>query len=744
MASEPTFTPYEIKQGDTFSKVAYLAYGDPTYVHTLITDNPHLQALVELPAGYTLWARVKIDPETGALIPPWFQEDTVKTDTPLDSGAVIPVTDGPAVPLAFASGFPKIAGSRIQFAVNLSGRYTYTVENMDGVVFFQSSGYDFSANFPIETPEILQTDIYRVKVASLVSSGLTVTGSAAAFSFDIEPYFSRNAGKLYLNFSVNKTGTYITRLSKALDGVEISTANLTMQAEQLISLEVNVSGTIVLEVGTTPNRLIKTVSETTSTETRTKPAYLVKVGITTNISTRDTSIQAQATGNIELKIVGRNSTPNPSGIGWQGVAWDSSAYIPGTTEYVDTANGYTEIFRVNGTAPGVGGLVLGGEYTMYWRLETDRSVAYLMDFTMPSATITYPDPPQVLPFPTVTPVDPTLPACDRGPTVGAVESPTTTSLKFLFDGNGVYSIKWEIFSILTNAVVRNDTVVVATPNGSGGYTAVFSPGNKPTISYNALDPGAYQLRIQGGSCSSLVTTASFTVDAPGGGETPLAFVSGYPNVFDDSGNKKIRARINRTGVFATSLYNNSTNSSAYSNSTKSYAADEVFVIPANLAPGNYTLQIGTLTYSTTITAPGTDISYINNSNRVVEKNGLIYRMNNSRAATWQVLANGNVRLELRTEKPSRRGTTTVYPNIILGSLMQDLKPALKAALLSATGIAPFPRMRTQLHILYIANGYGTTAKELVQTTNGDIAKVLSVKLLAGQAEYCSISIESAP
>ena len=85
--------------------------------------------------------------------------------------------------------------------------------------------------------------------------------------------------------------------------------------------------------------------------------------------------------------------------------------------------------------------------------------------------------------------------CERGPILQQVGSPTAQNLNFLFDGSGIYGIKWRIMQ--GNTMVRENSV---------------SPqSNRPGISYETLANGAYTLAIEGGTCNSAVSTLDFRI-----------------------------------------------------------------------------------------------------------------------------------------------------------------------------------------------------------------------------------------
>lgn len=88
--------------------------------------------------------------------------------------------------------------------------------------------------------------------------------------------------------------------------------------------------------------------------------------------------------------------------------------------------------------------------------------------------------------------------CTRGPSLQSIVSAGETGLQFLFDGANVFGIDWKI--------KQNGTPV--------RQNRVSPTSNTPSISYATLPTGVYTLEIQGGTCKSTTTTASFGVNVP--------------------------------------------------------------------------------------------------------------------------------------------------------------------------------------------------------------------------------------
>lgn len=185
----------------------------------------------------------------------------------------------------------------------------------------------------------------------------------------------------------------------------------------------------------------------------------------------------------------------------------------------------------------------------------------------------------------------TLSECPDGPDLGAILTFNPTSLKFLFDGSGVYGITWRIKSGST--VVRSGMTahISVAATGTPSYNS-----NTPTITYATLDPGTYSFEIEGYFCSSTPSSLMFVI--PSSSELPLAFVS-EPFV-TTGGTNTITFSINKTGVYNTILLNTTTGV-YYRNLNVNYTAG-VNYPTTTLPAGNYYLKVGTLE----ITIPITD------------------------------------------------------------------------------------------------------------------------------------------
>lgn len=178
----------------------------------------------------------------------------------------------------------------------------------------------------------------------------------------------------------------------------------------------------------------------------------------------------------------------------------------------------------------------------------------------------------------------TLPACTQGPTLLSIISSSSTSLKFSFDGLGVFGIAWRIKQ--GSNILRNGTVAPI--------------NSQPTIEYAALPDGTYTLEIEGSTCSSTPTQQSFTLS---GSVEPLAFVSSYPKVTGTTDNYTLDIRINKSGAYNTTVLRTN-NGQYYQNGNYTYIANGAGLVLTSLPTGTYIIKVGTLETTVVISNSG--------------------------------------------------------------------------------------------------------------------------------------------
>ena len=267
-------------------------------------------------------------------------------------------------------------------------------------------------------------------------------------------------------------------------------------------------------------------------------------------------------------------------------------------------------------------------------------------------------------------VNNTLPLCGRGPILMSIISSNDTSLKFQFDGEGVFGISWKIKQ--GTSVVREGVVK---------HTSIAQPGDQtftnstPTVTFPSLAAGTYNFEISGFTCTTNGTSPAlpFTISGGGGGD-PLAFVSGSPSATGSSGNYSMSIAINKSGAYNTVILNTTTGT-YYQQGNITYTSNVPY-IKTGLPVGTYSVTVGTLQTSLVIQDSGsgactsgptlvnvnaasqTGLTFLFDANNVTAitwrikqgtttlRNGVVYPTNNTPFITYSELPYGDYTLEI--------------------------------------------------------------------------------------------------
>ncbi|GLU54284.1 hypothetical protein Dfri01_37450 [Dyadobacter frigoris] len=166
----------------------------------------------------------------------------------------------------------------------------------------------------------------------------------------------------------------------------------------------------------------------------------------------------------------------------------------------------------------------------------------------------------------------TTPACTSGPTLQGISNITKTSLRFSFAGTNIPNVTWRIKS--------NGTTV------RSGTTGALSNATTVDLSFASLDMGNYTLEIEGGDCSSSVTSQAFTVTAPA--------CTGGPTISSITNINSTGLSVNFAGTGITSLnwaIKNSAGTSLASGKTGTLTSNTAALTFGNIVNGTYTLEI---------------------------------------------------------------------------------------------------------------------------------------------------------
>lgn len=233
------------------------------------------------------------------------------------------------------------------------------------------------------------------------------------------------------------------------------------------------------------------------------------------------------------------------------------------------------------------------------------------------------------------------PTCERGPTLNSIVETSTTSVKVLYDGAGIYSITWRIKNS-TGDIVRNGVIK---------HVSIAQPGdqtfnnNTPVFTFPALEAGNYTIEVEGTLCTSPVSSLPFTIT---GTVQPLAFISGSPSATGSAGNYTLSIAINKTGSYNVTVLNSTTGTYYRNNTAVSFTANTPYTI-SSLPVGNYVVKVGTLETQINIADTGVTpcssigrnpvIGSIINSNTTTLE--FVYDAENVTSFKWRIKESGN-------------------------------------------------------------------------------------------------------
>lgn len=492
-------TRYTTKAGDRWDTIAYKAYGIPELAALIIMANPTVAITGELPGGIDLLIPIRVDPVTNQDLPPWLTPDEDVTDNPDATDPGIPVITNPVGELAFYPGFPRVVGSKIEFAIILNGSYPFSVQKLSGGVVYSSPLYLFSPGSIVSTPNLEEGGEYTVTVGSITSESFTVIGAGTPLAWVEVPYFNTNAdGQPIVSYVINTTGTIVTKITRLSDNVIVLNQGVAYTKNQTYSTMLPI-GEYRVEVGT-----LSAVVNTVITEITDLPLWLLQLGFSYDYQTLDLSMYARSPDNLEMSAE-REDGNFTHGSSYQELSWGSKQYIPGTTDYLAYIVPFSEAFPFNPLVSGGGGFPNNINVVFKVRRVSDRNTVFKFTFLTPSFNVPFFGEIDLTPDPG------DLPLCDVGPFISGAVTYVAASgndlLQFLLNANAVYSFKWRVKNSLSAVV---DSGVLSMVDGS--LNPVFTPSNVPQIPLSAdLDPGNYTLEIQGNSCRS---AAGWTAGSP--------------------------------------------------------------------------------------------------------------------------------------------------------------------------------------------------------------------------------------
>ncbi|MCF0052060.1 T9SS type A sorting domain-containing protein [Dyadobacter sp. LJ53] len=296
------------------------------------------------------------------------------------------------------------------------------------------------------------------------------------------------------------------------------------------------------------------------------------------------------------------------------------------------------------------------------------------------------------------------PNCANGPTISNVRNVSPTGLTVDFNGSGIPNITWRIKA--------GGTVV------ANGKTSNLT-SNSAHISFGILAVGAYALEIEGGDCSSSVSTSNFNIipgTCPGGptlGNITNISPTGLRFQFDGNGVPNITWRVKSAG------------SVVRSGKTPGLTSSLVSISFDALSGGTYTLEIEggdcvssisskTFTTAQTNCPGGPTITNVKN----ISSTGLTVDFNGSGVSTltWRIKQGGNTVANGKTGNLGSNSASITFGALGVGTYTLEIEGGDCTSSVSTSNfnITP-PNCAGGPTIAMIANA-STTA--LMLTVNG--------------------------
>jgi len=304
-----------------------------------------------------------------------------------------------------------------------------------------------------------------------------------------------------VSYGVNQAGIWPTNLTNVTQGIGYLNNDIEYAAGSQKNFQVTTAGEYDLHVGSLHFKLVATATEIVSIA----PNWLLGIGLTNDVNSRDASLWLNATTDCKLRLTGTDGVPI-SGITSNNMPFSDGVWIDGTTDW---AAPWSEVFRLNPMSYGVGGLIAGKQYKIEIVRTSQSSPIFSMLLTIPTTSHIYP--PMVVDLPTNN-----LLACEKGPEVYGMASYTQTGLSWYMDGKNVDQVKGYLKRVSDGAIIFQP-IIDFTKIVDGVKVSVFSPGARGIYTFpTPVAPGIYLWGTEGSSCSSpqIYWSQPFTITAP--------------------------------------------------------------------------------------------------------------------------------------------------------------------------------------------------------------------------------------
>jgi hypothetical protein len=340
----------------------------------------------------------------------------------------------------------------------------------------------------------------RYEITDSIDWGSGESDPVTGLKFSTLPNIIVQDGVFLLEYGVNLSGVYPTKIFHLESGDVYLSGNLEYIGGAKWIRTLPKGGVWGVQIAS----LYKTTANVGDIVTVTEPpVWLTKLGLTNSINTKEVSLWLHASTDTKLRIESVDGTPI-TGLSWNNVPWSNTSYVDGTTDWVIAP--WSEVFRLNQAAGGVGGLTPGKSYRIYIVRASNPSPVYTKVIAIPTTENVG------------TPVElalsdaPDLEPCPVGPLINSMISMTSRRVIWNMHAAEVTRLKCHAKDAVTDEILATKELQVSN-NVNGSYVPVFSPGYRIILDWDTpLAPGSVKFGTEGANCSSEIDWSdAFTI-----------------------------------------------------------------------------------------------------------------------------------------------------------------------------------------------------------------------------------------
>lgn len=344
-------------------------------------------------------------------------------------------------------------------------------------------------------------------------------------------------GSIFIEYGVNQSGLFPLKIHHIATG-QVFLDGITEFSGGSFVKVLPFGGAWGVQIAT----LFKAVNAPVIETVTTPPDWLNALGMTNDTNSRDTSIYIDADVDCILRIESIDGLPI-SGYTWNNKPWANNSDVEGTTEWV--AAPWSEVFRLNPPAYGLGGLVPGKDYRIFIVRAGQPSPVFTKVITMPTSS-------HIEPIRVIELTGPVTGQCERGPLVDSIVSASQHRWVWNMDAAEVFRLRVHAKNMATGQIVQSKEIQVANLV-NGVPVGVFNPSWRIFVDWDTpLAAGNYQLGTEGVSCSSGIHwSPQFTVVNEGTGPVdPEEDQIELALYFSASGTAEMKARAIGTAPYS--------------------------------------------------------------------------------------------------------------------------------------------------------------------------------------------------